>query len=273
MEYEQKELKLVAEILPNVAAQMREALAGSFAAASRIATPSEREKDPKLDQMASVLTKNSYQMIRLLGNLTEAGELFEDAPFYTENDDVVDVCHGIWEKSCAPFESKGVTLEFRSDKEKHIVRLAREKIERLLLNLLSNALKFTPAGGTVTLRVVTSGRFVKIIVSDTGCGIEEDRLERVLHGRADTRRMTVPPHGLGLGLPICRQIARRHGGTIVAESAVGKGASFTVSLPNELSSDIVFRQPRFEYAGGFNRVLVELSDALSSESFLQKYLD
>ena len=59
----------------------------------------------------------------------------------------------------------------------------------------------------------------------------------------------------------------------VAESAVGKGASFTVSLPNELSSDIVFRQPRFEYAGGFNRVLVELSDALSSESFLQKYLD
>ena len=54
---------------------------------------------------------------------------------------------------------------------------------------------------------------------------------------------------------------------------MGKGASFTVSLPNELSSDIVFRQPRFEYAGGFNRVLVELSDALSSESFLQKYLD
>ena len=273
MEYEQKDMKLVAEILPNVAAQMREVLAGSFAAASRIATPSARESDPRLDQMASVLTKNSYQMIRLLGNLTEAGEMFEDAPYTMENDDVVDVCHGIWEQSRAPYELKGVTLKFSSDKEQHFVRLAREKIERLLLNLLSTALKFTPAGGTVTLRVAISDRFVKIIVSDTGCGIESDRLERVFDGFADTQRMNVPPHGLGLGLPICRQIARRHGGTIVAESTVGKGATFTVSLPNSLGTEIILHQPRFEYSGGFNRVLVELSDALGAEAFLQKYLD
>lgn len=72
---------------------------------------------------------------------------------------------------------------------------------------------------------------------------------------------------------LCRRIAQGHGGMLVAESAVGKGTVFTLSLPNARSTDLSLSDRRFDYAGGFDHVLMELSDALPSRAFLQKYLD
>ena len=79
--------------------------------------------------------------------------------------------------------------------------------------------------------------------------------------------------GLGLGLPICRRIAQGHGGMIVAQSEEGKGSLFTVSLPAVRSGRVRLNDSGSDYAGGFNATLVELSDALKPEAFLQRYLD
>ena len=82
-----------------------------------------------------------------------------------------------------------------------------------------------------------------------------------------TARTSPPPHGLGLGLSLCRRIAARHGGMLMAESQMGKGSRFTLSLPDRQVDGAVSDIP-FDYAGGFNRTLLALADALPAQSFL-----
>jgi signal transduction histidine kinase len=99
----------------------------------------------------------------------------------------------------------------------------------VLANLLANAIKFTPAGGTVLLRVEPVGQDVRFSVVDTGSGIPGHQLEAVFErfwqARSEDRR------GLGLGLYISRGIVEAHGGRIWAESQPGEGSTFSFTLP------------------------------------------
>jgi two-component system sensor histidine kinase BaeS len=107
-----------------------------------------------------------------------------------------------------------------------------DRLRQVLNNLVSNALRATPAGGTVTLRADREGASAVIEVADTGTGIPPDDLAHVFDRfwRADPARGR-HTGGAGLGLAITRQIVTDHGGTITADSAVGTGTTFTVRLP------------------------------------------
>ena len=98
--------------------------------------------------------------------------------------------------------------------------------------LLDNAVKFTPDGGSVTVRVEEEDGGVALAVSDTGVGISEDQLPLVFERfyRADAARAE---EGVGLGLSIARQIAEAHGGTIEARSKLGVGSTFVLLLPRQ----------------------------------------
>ena len=272
-EYTQEELRLLTEVLPNVAQELRGAMANVYAAANRLAPMEAREQDERVDRNAAIFTQSYYRMHRVIGNLTDAASLAETGKFALTNDDIVGVARSVCEKAEALFEAEGVTLTFQSDKPGQVIAMDAGRIERLLLNLLSNALKFTPRGGSVDVRVRVTPRRVYLSVADTGRGIAPDKLEHVFDRFLDTDAMDPPPHGVGLGLAICRRIAQGHGGSIVAESEEGRGATFTVSLPNERAAGAVLRQPKLAYSGGFNRTLVELSDALGADAFSYRYLD
>ena len=105
-------------------------------------------------------------------------------------------------------------------------------VEQMLYHLLSNALKFTPAGGTVTVELKKSGETLRLTVSDTGCGIPPERMAHLFDGCFQPGHPSPAPYGLGLGLPLCRAIAEKHGGSITVESAPGKGSRFMVTLPD-----------------------------------------
>ena len=272
-EYTQEELRLLTEVLPNVAQELRGAMANVYAAANRLAPPEAREQDALVDRNAAIFTQSYYRMYRVIGNLTDAASLAETGKFALSNDDIVGVARSVCEKAEALFEAEGVTLTFQSDKSGQVIAMDAGRIERLLLNLLSNALKFTPRGGSVDVRVRVTPRRVYLSVADSGRGIAPEKLEHVFDRFLDTDAMDPPPHGVGLGLAICRRIAQGHGGSIVAESEEGKGATFTVALPNERSADATLRQPRVAYSGGFNRTLLELSDALGVGAFTHQFLD
>jgi len=98
--------------------------------------------------------------------------------------------------------------------------------------LLDNAVKYTPDGGSVTVRVEEKDGSVALAVSDTGIGISEDKLPLVFERfyRADAARAE---EGVGLGLSIARQIAEAHGGTIEARSKLGVGSTFVLLLPRQ----------------------------------------
>jgi len=103
---------------------------------------------------------------------------------------------------------------------------------RVVENLLGNAVKFTPAGGSVQLQVFNENKEVILEISDTGIGIPEEQLPRVFErfyqvDGTSTRRYA----GIGLGLALVKEVVQAHGGRVTAESKVGEGSTFTVALP------------------------------------------
>ena len=238
-DYTEEELKMLSDVLPNIALQLRTSLSTIYTAVDRMAPQETREKDPKTDRTAAAFYQSYYQLYRVISNLTDAGNLFERKRFELYDDDIVGVCRSVCAEVDFLFAQRGVELDFLADR-------------KLLLNLLSNALKFTPKGGSVRVRVKTEGRFVKITVADTGKGMDSDTLTHLFDRFMDGGQDPMPPHGLGLGLPICQRIAQGHGGMIVAQSEEGKGSLFTVSLPAVKAGRVQLKDRGSDYAGGFN---------------------
>ena len=113
------------------------------------------------------------------------------------------------------------------------VRADRERLRQILINLLVNAVKFTDAGGRIVLACSATDAEARIAISDTGRGIPADQLERIFEPfvQVDRQLTRASQQGVGLGLAISRELARGMGGELVAESTVGKGSVFTVTLP------------------------------------------
>ncbi len=113
-----------------------------------------------------------------------------------------------------------------------IVRADPDKLRQILINLVGNAVKFTPPGGRVEVTCRGDGAWVELAVRDTGIGIPSDKLEKIFEPFVQVRTdLARTAEGTGLGLAISRDLARGMGGTLSAESELGEGSTFTVALP------------------------------------------
>jgi signal transduction histidine kinase len=120
----------------------------------------------------------------------------------------------------------GITLDFSCPQD-ICVRADREKIHMVFYNLLSNAFRYTPYGGSIAIKALPEGDTVTIIVSDTGQGIAESEYDKVFQKFS---RVKGELRGTGMGLYIVRNILKGHGSDIRFESAMGKGTKFFFSL-------------------------------------------
>ena len=129
-------------------------------------------------------------------------------------------------------EAKSIELDYLPCATDCALTADREKLRQILLNLLSNAIRHTPAGGRVTMSAESRGGRVAILVEDTGPGIPEDKLEEIFEPFVQLdRSLTQTREGLGLGLAISRDLARGMSGELVAERRIGGGARFVLTLP------------------------------------------
>jgi signal transduction histidine kinase len=108
-----------------------------------------------------------------------------------------------------------------------------DRLAQVFTNLVDNALKFTPAGGSITLRAAQAGPGVQVEVADTGAGISPEALPHIFDRfyQADPSRPGGRKHGTGLGLAIVKEIVGAHGGKMSVRSEPGLGSTFTISLP------------------------------------------
>lgn len=123
---------------------------------------------------------------------------------------------------------------------------------------------------TVTLAVQKPHVLIK--VKDTGCGIPADRQEMLFRWHMRPMTLDYVAGGVGLGLPLAHQIARLHGGQLLLNSREGQGTTATIALPMVRALGTLGENIE-DYTGGFQRVLLELADALPDEAFLAKHLD
>jgi len=128
--------------------------------------------------------------------------------------------------------SHGIKLQLHVDPPLDTIVADERKIKQVVVNLLTNAVKFTADGGSVSVRAAESDGSVRIAVRDTGIGIAEEDRERVFEEFQQARRQSAQPReGTGLGLTLSKRFVELHGGTLTLESEAGKGSTFTVTLP------------------------------------------
>ncbi|HYG79186.1 MAG TPA: ATP-binding protein [Pyrinomonadaceae bacterium] len=191
------------------------------------------ELSPEQKNMVAMMERNTQNLIELVNDLLDASKLES----------------GTMRLELTSFDIRGVVDELRETmeplaKEKEIelvetlpaglppVEADRAKLRRVLLNLLSNALKFTQKGGTVEVRAEREGERVRVLVADTGVGIAPDDVARLFDKYEQARsRATRGEKGTGLGLYITKQLVELHGSEIKVESQVGRGSTFSFTLP------------------------------------------
>jgi signal transduction histidine kinase len=183
--------------------------------------------DTTLDQLNQL-----NELVDSLLTLARADE--GRAPLTLEDCDLAEIVADVGETAGLLGEQHGLTVH--TALPDHSVRLSvdRHRIHQLLLNLVTNAAKYTPAGGTVHLALEDADGVVRLIVRDSGIGIASGDLPHIFDRfwRADpARSRTGDRPGVGLGLAISKWIAEAHGGEIAVQSRPGRGSTFTITLP------------------------------------------
>jgi two-component system sensor histidine kinase BarA len=154
-----------------------------------------------------------------------------------------DVCEGLLNMFRPLAEKKNIDLRSQLDPDIPALRQDATKFQQILQNLLSNAVKFTPEGGRVLLKAEADARYVIITISDTGVGIAPEEQDLVFQKfRQSGNPLTREHAGTGLGLSIVREMCKLLGGEILLQSELGRGSTFTVRLPRQLSDE-----PRLEF--------------------------
>src|SRR5207244_2490960 len=178
--------------------------------------------------------KRMTELVDALLTLARADE--GTAPLHRASVDLRTIVEEARETGELLAEQAGVKMDVTTPPDPVIVPVDASRIRQLILNLLTNAVKYTPAGGRVRMQLVHADGRVTLTVADTGIGIAPGDLPHIFDRfwRADSARTrTGERSGAGLGLAICKWIAEAHGGRIDVVSRPGRGTTFTVTLPRE----------------------------------------
>ncbi len=141
------------------------------------------------------------------------------------------LCQEILEQTTDLFQEKSLTIETDIPQDLPSVYADEELIRQVIINLIENAIKYTPEGGKVSLSILhRTTQKIQISVCDTGPGIPEEKKERIFEGHFRLKR-DESKEGYGLGLSLCRKIVRAHYGQIWVDSKLNQGSCFHFTLP------------------------------------------
>lgn len=211
---------------------------------------------------AAALNRGLYQLLRLVGNMSDAGRCPENARMETA--DLTAFFDELFEKTAVFAQDTGIRLEYQGLSKPVLCLADRDLLERAVLNLLSNAFKFTPKGGIVRVTLFTGGTSLRLSVWDCGPGIAQE-----IQGNLFSRYLRQPGiedsrFGLGLGMVLVRSAAAAHGGAVLIDQPEGWGTRVTLTISLRRETAEVLRSPtmRIDYAGERDHALTELSDCL-----------
>lgn len=183
----------------------------------------------------NIIRQNCYRLLRLVNNLIDITML--DSDFFelnVKNCNIVEIVENITLSVVEFVKSKGLKIQFDTNTEEKIIACDPDQIERVILNLISNAVKFTPTNGNIWVNITDCGDKVIITVKDNGVGIPRNKQQLIFNKFQRVEKLFTRHHeGSGLGLPIAKSIVEKHGGTLTVESEFGKGSKFSVILPSK----------------------------------------
>lgn len=224
---------------------------------------------PRQQSLLKVVHKNVHILLRLVNQILDFRKYENDKLELVRANMNLRVQLQEWSHSFQTLALKKhihFVLEVNDDRADYLMAVDAEKMERVYFNLLSNAFKFTPENGTITVTLSTltkeeGGRYARLVVADTGSGIS---VQHIRHIFDRFYQIDVNHAGSGIGLALAKAFVELHGGEITADSVEGKGTVFTVDIPmtvvEEPSADFV-QEPRITQ----QTVVEELEDMETEE--------
>lgn len=232
--------KLRTEFFANISHELRTPL-NIILGVTQVAKRDILDKEKPLDKRKminniNIQRQNCFRLLRLINNLIDATKL--DAGHFELdmiNCNIVSVVEEITLSVAGYINNNNINLIFDTDVEEKILACDPDKIERIMLNLLSNCIKFTNDGGSIFVNIFDGEEFVTLTVEDTGIGIPEEKVNIIFDRfRQVDKSFTRNYEGSGIGLSLVKSLVEMHGGTISVESKYGVGTKFIIKFPVKL---------------------------------------
>lgn len=219
----------------NISHELRTPLTVMIGLTERLADKFKASPQKDVRDMLAMTEHNGLRLLKLIDDLLDLVRFDTGhADLKLQPTNLKDMLDGLMHSMRHLADQDGVALDWKLVGVDSALMLDRDKIEKVLLNLTINAIKFTPSGGRIDVDAVLSGNRLTLSVADTGVGISTDVLPRIFErfwqvDSSSTRKF----QGAGIGLALVRSLVDTMGGTINADSVVGVGTKFNVELPIE----------------------------------------
>ena len=187
-----------------------------------------------------IMKQNCFRLLRLINNFLDITKI--DSGFYNLNEgrhNIVSIVEDITSSVVEYVKDKNIQIIFDTEVEEKYINCDDDKIERIVLNLFSNAIKFTKRGGKIEVNICIGEGEVIISIKDTGIGIPKDKLAGIFDRFSQVNKtLTRNKEGTGIGLALVKSLVEMHGGKIEVKSIYGEGTEFLIYLPATVSEDI-----------------------------------
>ena len=269
MAEEKRDLKLHQQMSSYFLNSLTNAIAATDLMAAQLEKQPEESRSPDLSKYLSILRRNQFQMLRLAENLRELTGLTEGSlKLHRETVDLDKLCSELADSVQALLPE--IRISYKGPAEPCVTLCDSERIERLLLNLISNSLLHCGENGAVRIQLGRTEDTLQVVVSDNGSGIPREKMDTLFSDYLRGPRLSEAGRGAGIGLGVAEQIARAHGGSLIVTSEEGHGTKVVFSLPRTFTGELrSYREPRGSRMRG---LLIGLSDVLGADRFRKPYL-
>ena len=225
-------------------------------------------QDGTQKEQAAQMRKALFQLLRLISNMADAERYTGlNEPAY-ENTELCSFLREIFEKASASLSNTKVSVQFSCPSGPVFTIADRERLERAVYNLISNAVKFSKPGSYVTGKLTVNGKMACLTVEDQGDGIAPQVQGTLFHRYMREPAIEDSRFGLGLGMTMIRTAAAIHGGTVLLEQHEGTRVAMTIAIRKQAPGPL--RSPKLrigDYAGGRDLGLLEFSETLPVSSY------
>lgn len=261
-----KSFKAQEEIFVSISHELKTPINLIFSAAQllniHIKSEDLEDKGHKIEKSSKIITQNCYRTIKLINNILDVSKI--EGGFYElslKNKNIVNVIDNIVESVSYYIKDKELSIIFDPKMEEKIIALDLYKFERIMLNLISNAIKFSKAKGIILIDIIDKGKFVEISVEDKGIGIDKKNIDGIFDKfKQENKSSNFKAGGTGIGLHLVKSIVDLYGGSISVESTINKGSKFIVSLPSITVDGSTYTQEDCNNEDRVEMIKFELSD-------------
>jgi PAS domain S-box-containing protein len=220
------------------------------------------EQKNHFDKYLASIRNNGFRLLRLVNNLIDITKIDVNTfQLHRANFDVIELVKSVVESSRDYLEAKNRNFRFESSLDSKIIACDPFNIERVILNLISNAVKFTAEEDEILLSIDKEDNWIIISLRDTGIGIKKENQDIIFeHFRQVDQSFNKKREGSGIGLSLVKSIVEMHGGKITLDSIYGMYSRFNVYLPAETIDEKTLAAESYSADSLFNKVELEFSD-------------